>query len=1124
MSHSALLGIGAVIAVFAGSTVMAADSSWQVLAEVGEFAATPDKIRAEQRPRVVDRMSGQDAEAGGAKATTAYAATGTGRQRMFRVLGRVPDIRAMRWESPLSPRDIGATPYYVIRYKAKGQRRDHHPMPVIAVSGVDAKNEPASLPLLDCSEVINDGLWHVVVGRHDSQMTVRAVEVQLGTVDSEATLELAVCTFHSGLPHVAAGFAHEPAKAADGEFRSLDLGALFNDEYAAAADRVLKAHGKFVDGGSLFSAERIAVGGVPFTLKTAGKNIVAPPSDPKANTGTVNVLGTELAKRNYHRMARQDKIEVPVGGKAGEICFILVTEMAPTIGRYALPKIPLRLHNIDTFAVEIVYAQGDSDFAFPYSIADRGHSLQRMTGAYAVPADPAREIEAVVFENRYYGASFNLAAVTLNAGPAKILTQELRAPPAYRAGVTIGPSKGPAKITKAGKSCTIQNGNYLIELDWSAGFSIKRLAHRWSPDTEIALDPTSGLEVVVGDKILTGRSFEVRKAGVTNEGLGIVLGSTDAAVPLGVSLFVTCDASSQIKFRARVHAEADKPTGATIRFPVLKGLAIGDLADTWIYFPQCRNVCTSQPGTYLAPNDRPFPMQFFDVFNPKAGIGIAVLTHNLDRDVLDYCVRKDDSGVTAFVQYPAEYHAIEPGKMVELTETCLVFHGGDWHGALEAYQDWVKTWYKPVKSDGLDWWHKSFALRAHLAGRAYSWAVPIFDAEKNQFRVKELLEQDRGYLGLEPDVVHLGGWVDFNKMHAGDFNGGDYAVEDYTGGPDVLRAAVREMRKDGVRASVYTIPDRCAKVSRIGQQLGPKIAQMKADGSPSQDEKCWYVCLGAKQWQDHYVEALKRTQRELGLDAVYVDVFGYTRGYTCHSKEHGHETPLNVHVACDQLIRRLRAELPEGVAIWSEFLLPDVSSQFTSGNITYYFLTLHEYMVKSYDQSGRAPLFTPMAQSVHRFAFPHVKQFGFPVGFEGGPSSHELRFLFFNGEGLYDVGWLLYDGRDLARVRNWLAIQKQYADCFASTRPKPLVPTEAGEVYANEFPGDGRTAWTIFNARFATFRGTVLAIEHGDGDTYHDAWNHRELGPRIVDGKAVIELNLDPQGLGCVVRTRGKGR
>ena len=79
-------------------------------------------------------------------------------------------------------------------------------------------------------------------------------------------------------------------------------------------------------------------------------------------------------------------------------------------------------------------------------------------------------------------------------------------------------------------------------------------------------------------------------------------------------------------------------------------------------------------------------MQFFDVFNPRLGVGLAFLTHNLNQDMLDYSVRKNAAGVEAFVQYPAEYHVIRPGGEMKLTETCLVFHGGDWHGGLAAYQ------------------------------------------------------------------------------------------------------------------------------------------------------------------------------------------------------------------------------------------------------------------------------------------------------------------------------------------------------------------------------------------------------------------------------------------------------
>jgi len=1097
-----------------------AGGGYDLLARVNDFEATPDKIRAEQQPRLTDQMGGQTAERSRqSSATNAYAAHKDGRAWIFRIAGSVPEIRAMRWQHLMGRQDAAAGPYYVLRYRAKGQRRDYHPLAVLALGGTGAKGQAVTAPLLDSSEVINDDHWHIILGKMATGISIKSIEVQLSTVGSEAAVEIAACSFHAALPNIAADFA-QPLITTDKSkwFHTVDLSSLFNDDSRAALERTLKVHGKVVDWATLPKGSLVTADAVPLMLG-AGKNIVVPPRDPKANQGTVNVLGTELSKINYKRVARDDRIAVPVSGKASEVYFLLVSEMAPAIGRYALPSIPLQLFNADTFVVEIVYARGEADWAFPYSLADRGYCLQRATGAYVVSADPGRELKSIVFHNRFYAASFNLAAVTLNSGPATTLTPSRVNPPPYRVASVTRPAPQHAKLVKDGNRLTIENGDYLCQIDCTRGFEISRLAHKWS-SAPLALGAGSGLEVYLGNRVLTGRDFKLEKLTTAGSIATISLLSKDSSVPLRMTVQISADSTQQLTLGAVAANTGTSPLAANIRFPVLKGLAIDGLPDSWMFFPQCRNVCTKEPGTYFAPNDRPFVMQFFDVFNPRSGVGVAFLTHNLNQDMLDYSVRKNAEGIEAFVQYPAEYHVIRPGGEMKLTETCLVFHGGDWHGALAAYQGWLQTWYKPVKAQGLDWWRRSFTLRSHLTARSYSWVVPIFDAKKNCYRIDDILKEDEAYLGLKPDILDLGGWADYKNEHNGDFNGGDYAPKDFTGGAGVLRAAIRHTQDKGIHVALYTIPDRVAKVSRVGKALGPQIAQMKAAGTLQQDEHCWYVCIGEKQWQDRYIAALKRAQKETGADAIYVDVFGYTRGYTCYSKSHGHEVPMNVNKVCNQLIRRLRQELPEGVAIWSEFLLPDVNSQFTSGNITYYFLTLHDYMVPSYDLPDQAPSFTPVAQSVHRFAFPHIKQFGFPVGFESGPSSHELRFLFFNGEGVDDVGWLLYDSRDLARVRNWLAIQREFADCFASLRPQPLVSTEAGEVYANEFPGAGRTAWTLFNARFSTYRGPVLTVDHRPGDTYYDAWNHQPLKPEIRGGQATISVGLDPQGLGCVVRTR----
>ena len=71
-------------------------------------------------------------------------------------------------------------------------------------------------------------------------------------------------------------------------------------------------------------------------------------------------------------------------------------------------------------------------------------------------------------------------------------------------------------------------------------------------------------------------------------------------------------------------------------------------------------------------------------------------------------------------------------------------------------------------------------------------------------------------------------------------------------------------------------------------------------------------------------------------------------------------------------------------------------------------------------------------------------------------------------------------------------------------------------------PAEKKEVWTLYNARMTTVRGTVLEVPHVAGARYRDLWNDRDLTPRIVGGQALLDLKLDPQGLGCVVQMRGR--
>jgi Domain of unknown function (DUF6259) len=380
------------------------------------------------------------------------------------------------------------------------------------------------------------------------------------------------------------------------------------------------------------------------------------------------------------------------------------------------------------------------------------------------------------------------------------------------------------------------------------------------------------------------------------------------------------------------------------------------------------------------------------------------------------------------------------------------------------------------------------------------------------------VKTDTDYLGLRPQVMHLFGWIDLEHGWHG-HPAGDYLPETYTGGSKGLVEAVRKLQDDhGIPVSLYTISDRCLKESAFGKRMGERLARRLPDGSPSQDEFNWYMCPEVAGWRDHYVEGLVRTQKETGVKALYVDVFGFFRSAECYAEDHGHAVPCHTNRGAYSLIRRLREALPSDVSLWSEYPLHDVGSQFIDGNIHYYCLDWQEHFAKGYDDLERPPRYAAAPQSAYRYAFPRVKQFVFPCGMV--PWSGDCKFPFFNGEALYDCSWSLYAGSNLDRVKKGLAIQMKYGDCFTSLAPVPDVPTRQRGVHANRFGGNGRTLWTLFNARFTTVRGPVLEMDHHEGARYEDAWNGKPLIPEIVGNRAILSLKLFPQELGCVVQTR----
>lgn len=155
------------------------------------------------------------------------------------------------------------------------------------------------------------------------------------------------------------------------------------------------------------------------------------------------------------------------------------------------------------------------------------------------------------------------------------------------------------------------------------------------------------------------------------------------------------------------------------------------------------------------------------------------------------------------------------------------------------------------------------------------------------------------------------------------------------------------------------------------------------------------------------------------------------------------------------------------------------------------------------DDADIPDAFTPAHLDMARFAYPSARIIA------TGPA----KWAFFNGEGFGPES--VDDAESVAKMRD---VMKTYDDCFASRAPVPLIPTGHKMVFANQFPGNRRILWTLFNANNSTVHGELLAVRHTSGAKYLDAWTGRPIKPRIAKDIAYLNLELGPHTIGCIVK------
>lgn len=976
----------------------------------------------------------------------------------------------MKWSADLpEPVDLSAYTYVAIRYRA----RDIGPSGDYCVwLGSEAGGQPTENAVpLRLPDVSDDGYWHVAMAMVPETFTAVSVALQVQSGGGEGEVVLDWLRFSQRKPMVAAEdkLAFEPgwdgSRLPAGSFGTADLAAHGNTSMAAH----LRAQGLE----SWLAPGRITVLGIPFEIAQ----------------GPTDVLAASSATDGFAAL--------PVEGEASEAYLLIATRLPVQKLRRGGVRQIQTVRTVERFVCEVAYADGLVDEVFPVSVGNERHELQHGITAYALTDLRAAPVTEIRLRNHMSSADIVLAAATLNRGepvtptpfvlglpdPVPVAEMEHDAP-------SITPTEG---------GFIVDDGLLRMDLQTEGGIRLRSLWSRCPGGDQIAIEPGPLFELGDGETLLTSEDVTVGEPRI-GTALFVPFDASPAGVPIAGELHVVVEEGREIRMWLDIKHVGDEPMTPVVNFPLVRGLTIGSVEDTWYLYGRKGGIISNQPTRQRKAYGGEHPMQVSDVFNPALASGVLLQTFDMANLYRFRSLTKDGSGVHLGIEYFPYEH--EPGQNIQVTPTALRAHSGDWRRALDIYSQWAHSWYEP-QVPRKDWFQGVFYYQQVTA-----WST-LRDRATGEWRTEEVVNRYRDYFG-RLDYLHI---FDFGQsMVYGRV--GDYNHYEELGGLAKMRSEIARAQEMGVPVGLYIEGYLCDERGVWGSKHVDECDIRRKDGSPL----LWHgapmehmMCAACEVWRDHLADTYRRVAGELQPNGMYIDQYGFGNTWKiCHSREHGHPAPWGPIAGERDTTEAIRAAIPTEIANLTEETPNDVNSQYQDGAL-------------GYSVWGADPDLMPHRVDLFRFVFPDFKVFQLTQYDPFTEGDWDLlKFPFFNGEGYWLGGGTesTYDEEAHQFLRRAFAILNDNEDAFCSADVEPLVPTLRPTVYANRFSGEGKTVWTLFNAEYRTFRGYCLAVRHEPETRYVDAFTGEVIEPTIEGGTARLSLELGARRVGCIIATR----
>jgi len=821
------------------------------------------------------------------------------------------------------------------------------------------------------------------------------------------------------------------------------------------------------DAGDLFSHSLVSVKSIPFLI-------------PNVN----NVPETGLAD--------QSPLEVVLSNATSEV-FLLVWSKIPPYDTDLGPSLPpiAPIDQSERFTIKLTYGDGASEEMIPFDVGQKRYGLDNGIGLYVLHPDAEKVLKRLVFQDRTYKSSFALVALTCNLDKPISPEVALGGPDAWYPVLNTSRSPSSKVETSIGDGrAVLSDGTVDVALDIKDGLKWESLGG--GAYKELVLDGSGLFAVRPIDAWVGSNRWKVAETKALQDGISVVLEYKEKNVNLKGVVKLTLAGNGKIKAGLTLTNQGTEPFLGRVKFPILEGIRLGSLEDTWYFIPShgAAVIHRDEVNVYASHGSQ-HPLQVESFFNPKEWFALTLLSNDLEGQFHWYDVGKDEKGGWYRVEYLEK--SLQPGGAWSLPECTIAVTPGDWRESFRLYREWVATWYKP-KPAATDWYRKSF-----VQGFWYQYTNRDFATDAQQIR------DVFGYC----DGLNAYNW---NSRHYPEMKGFTFGEYDRTvlwpgfGGEEGLKASVKKAADAGVPVSFYTnailIHDKALHngvPTKKEEWIGAGAAVH--DGLPS-----YRPCLYVEEWLDYMVACERWLTREIGAKIVYLDEFGYG-ARICYSKTHGHDSPEPSCYGERELTRRIRAAVPDDVAIRSENQPEDTRFQWQD---SYYTGALNRSK-----PSKSVPV------DMVRFAFPDIKAFNLIYGYSLKDGNWELlKFVLFNGSS-YGMG-RSYDPKSYFEERSTLVLRKLFrilhenADAFTSHDVEPLIPTQIPGVFVNRFRGKEKIIWTVYNANYRTVKGKLLDIAGRPGAKYVDLWNDAPVNIKTAGNTASLMVEIGPRDVACI--------